>query len=242
MTEPQTTQELTREVKGQLDGLVVGVELTLISIIQGLALGVLANSAATPMVELKFETWLYIILGLQAILIFWSRSLIHTLSFIGWPLEFGHNFIYFGSTLIEAALLTQVTNPLNWFALSAVYFGCAWFLYWYDLRVVRRHEYDFQLPGERKLYADIIADQTVNVRLWMPLAVGYHLFVWWAITAWPDVLIEQRWHLAFASMSVLIGFYYLWEGVHILRRRQGWIVTRYVQERREAFEPEDFEK
>jgi len=82
---PPEHRELRREVKAQLDATVVGIELTLISIVQGLALGVLAASSVTPIVELQWETWPYIATGLLAILIFWSRALVHTLSFIGWP-------------------------------------------------------------------------------------------------------------------------------------------------------------
>ena len=44
----------------RLHSTVVGIELTLISIIQGLALAVLASSAVQPMVRLQWETWPYI--------------------------------------------------------------------------------------------------------------------------------------------------------------------------------------
>lgn len=239
MTDYERPSQLTREVKSQLDGMIVGIELTLISIIQGLALNVLAVEAVEPLINFQFEYWPYIAIGLIAILIFWSRSLIHTLSFIGWPLEFGHNFVYFFSTMIEVALLTQVDNPSNWFALNAVYFTIAWFLYWYDLRVIYAHRDDFQTPSERKLYADIVNDQLINIRLWMPAGVGFHLFAWWLIQTWPDLFIEQKWHVGLAFQSVFIGVWYLYEGIRILRRRQGWIVARYIQERREAFEPDE---
>ena len=75
-------------VRIQLHDTVIGIELTLISIIQGLALGVLAASAVQPLIGLQWEVWPYIATGLLTVLIFWSRSLVHTLSFIGWPLEF----------------------------------------------------------------------------------------------------------------------------------------------------------
>ncbi len=237
MTEVDTTPEITRQVKSQLDSMVVGIELTLISIIQGIALGGLATSAVPPLINWQMEYWPYIVLGLLAILIFWSRSLIHTLSFIAWPLEFGHNFIYFVSTLVEVALFTQLTTPENWFALSVVYFGFALLLYWYDLRMVYRHGADFQTPAERKLLQDIIGDQRINVRLWMPASIAFHLVSWWLIHTYPDQFVEQRWHVGLALMAVAIGAYYLWEGVHILRRRQHWIVARYVEERRESLDP-----
>ena len=55
MVEPDNTSELTREVKSQLDGMIVGIELTLISIVQGLALSVLAGSAVEPLIKLQVE-------------------------------------------------------------------------------------------------------------------------------------------------------------------------------------------
>ena len=236
MVEPDNTSELTREVKSQLDGMIVGIELTLISIVQGLALSVLAGSAVEPLIKLQVEYWPAIIVGALAILIFWSRSLIHTLSFIGWPLEFGHNFIYFISTLIEVTFLTQIGNPLTWFALQSVYFVIAWFLYLYDLRVVYKHHYDFETVSERKLYDDIVADQLLNVRFLMPAGVVYNLAAWWLVHQWPDLFLEQQWHVALSLLSVVVGLIYLWDGMIILKRRQNWIVARYVQERREPLE------
>src|SRR5690348_11250966 len=78
------------QVKSNLDSLVISIELTLISIIQGAALGVLFSSATGPVINLQFEYWPYIVVGLTTILIFWSRSLVHTLTFISWPLDFTH--------------------------------------------------------------------------------------------------------------------------------------------------------
>lgn len=239
MADSDSSVELTREVKSQLDGMIVGIELTLISIVQGLALSILAASAVEPLIQLQVEYWPAIVVGVLGILIFWSRSLIHTLSFISWPLEFGHNFIYFVSTLIEVAFLTQISNPPAWFALQGVYFAIAWGLYLYDLRVVYRHAPDFQTASERKLYGDIIADQLLNVRFLMPAGVLYNLLAWWLIQQRPDLFIEQRWHVGLSLVSVLVGVIYLWEGMAILKRRQNWIVARYIQERRETLEAEE---
>ncbi len=128
-----------RAAKTQLDATVIGIELTLISIIQGLALGVLVAAAVQPLVQLRWETWPYIATGLATILVFWSRSLLHTLSFIGWPLEFGHTFLYFAATLIEAAALNEVANPMHWFALNTAYAACIWCLYAWDLALQCRY-------------------------------------------------------------------------------------------------------
>ena len=225
-----------REAKTELDKTVVGIELTLISIIQGLALSVLASAAVAPMVQLDYEAWPYIFTGLLVVLIFWSRSLIHTLSFIGWPLEFGHTFGYFGATLIEAAALTQVSDPRAWFALNACYALAVWGLYAWDLRVVRRQAHDFATPEERLLYDDIVRDQRENIVLLMPLAVAFQGVSWWLVHRFPDVMLGGRWHLVLIGLTILFSLYYLIGGVRLLRRRRDWILARQAQERAEAGE------
>jgi hypothetical protein len=222
-----------RAAKTQLDATVVGIELTLISIIQGLALGVLAASAVGPMVQLQWEAWPYIATGLATILVFWSRSLVHTLSFIGWPLEFGHTFLYFAATLIEAAALSQVDDPTHWFALNTAYAACIWLLYGWDLRVVQRHAADYQSPGERALLGDILADQQRNIRWLMPLAVGFQGLSWWALQAFPQTMRDGHWHLLPIGASLAFTLHYLHGGVQLLHRRQHWILERATQERSE---------
>jgi hypothetical protein len=223
-----------REAKTQLDNAVINIELTLISIIQGLALGVLVSSAVQPMLSMQWQALPYVVTGLTVILVFWSRSLIHTLSFIGWPLEFGHTFIYFAATLIEAAALSQISAPERWFALNTLYAVCVWGLYAWDLRVVRRHAHDFETSGERALYADIIADQQLNIRWLMPLAVAFQGTSWWLLHAWPQPMLGDHWHLLLIAASLGFSLQYLYGGVQLLHRRQDWILERAAQERGEG--------
>jgi hypothetical protein len=223
-----------RAAKTQLDATVVGIELTLISIIQGLALGILVAASVQPLLQLQWETWPYVLTGLLVILIFWSRSLIHTLSFIGWPLEFGHTFGYFGATLLEAAALSQVGDPQAWFALNALYAAAVWGLYAWDLRVVRRQAQDFTTPGERALLADIVRDQRLNIVALMPAAVAFQGLSWWLVRAYPQAMLQGHWHLLLIGLSLLFSVNYLHGGVSLLRRRRDWIVDRHAQERAEG--------
>ncbi|MGO4552397.1 hypothetical protein AB4059_15020 [Lysobacter sp. 2RAF19] len=223
-----------REAKTELDKTVVGIELTLISIIQGLALAVLATAAVPALLQLQYTTWPYIATGLLVILIFWSRSLIHTLSFIGWPLEFGHTFGYFGATLIEAAALTQVADPRAWFALNACYAAAVWGLYAWDLRVVRRQAQDFATEEERLLFEDIVRDQRANIFVLMPAAVAFQGCAWWLVHRFPDAMLRGHWHLLLIGLTICFSLHYLHEGVRLLRRRRDWILARQAQERREG--------
>jgi len=226
MAEDSDPRRHQRAARSQLDATVVGIELTLISIIQGLALGVLAASSVQPLIELQWPVWPYIATGLLTVLIFWSRSLLHTLSFIGWPLEFGHTFIYFGATLVEAVALSQVSNPERWFALNALYAAVVWGLYGYDLRLVKQRIDDFKGSAERALLIDIFHDQRVNIVFMMPAAVAFQALAWWLIHAFPRVMLAQHWHLLLIGMTLLFSVNYLHGGVRVLRRRREWIVDR----------------
>lgn len=225
--------EHRRAAKRQLDSLVVGIELTLISIVQGLALAVLAGAAVAPLLHWQWQTWPYVMTGLAVILIFWSRSLIHTLSFIGWPLEFGHTFGYLIATMFEAAALSEVADPKYWFALNTLYATCVWGLYAWDLRVVRRQEADFTTAGERALYLDVVRDQRWNIRALMPAAIGFQWLSWWLIREYPAVMLGHGGHLVLIGLSFVFSLFYLAGGVRLLHRRQDWILERAAQERQE---------
>ena len=229
---PESTTH-RRAAKTQLDATVIGIELTLISIIQGLALAVLAGAAVQPLLQWQWQSWPYVMTGIAVILIFWSRSLIHTLSFIGWPLEFGHTFGYFISTMFEAAALSQVGDPLHWFALNTLYALCVWGLYTWDLRVVKRQEADFVSPGERALFADIVRDQKLNIRWLMPLTVAFQYLSWWLVRQYPQAMLGHGWHLLLIGLTFVFSLNYLYGSVQLLQRRREWIMERHAQERAE---------
>src|SRR3954463_6094885 len=125
------------ERREELDAVVVNIELTLVSIIQGVALFFLTDNARTLILKWHSSVSLYVVAGLCVIFIFWSRSVIHTLTLIRWPLEFGHNFFYIACALGEAILFTRLERPLAWFCLSASYALFVWLLFLYDLRLIR---------------------------------------------------------------------------------------------------------
>ena len=154
MADPISTNKVeSSAAQTELDGLVVNIELTLISIIQGVAFSFLAENARAVLVNRQFLFWPYAVTGLLIILLFWSRSLIHTLTVIRWPLRFGHNFMYIACTLVETVAFTQLTNPTNWYALNLVFALMAEILFALDLRLIRDRIADSAGPIGSKLYA-----------------------------------------------------------------------------------------
>src|SRR5947199_8031881 len=92
----------------ELDSTVVNIELTLVSIIQGVALYFLTENARTALSLNNWPALLYISAGLCVIFIFWSRSIIYTLTFIKCPLAFRHNFFYIPCAFAKAILFTPL--------------------------------------------------------------------------------------------------------------------------------------
>ncbi len=198
----------------QLDGLVVNIELTLISIIQGVALFFLADNSRDVLVGLQLAFWPYAATGLLIILLFWSRSLIHTLTVIRWPLDLGHNFMYIACTLVETVVFTQLTNSLRWYALNTLFGLMLWVLFVLDLRIIRQRIRDSAGPIGSRLYALVEREQLLNIRFFMPATIVFSLLATMAVWFWPVPFIEAGGHVLIASAQLLIAFGYL---VYVMR-------------------------
>jgi hypothetical protein len=193
----------------QLDGLVVNIELTLISIIQGVAFSFLADRSSDVIVGFQLVFWPYAATGLLIILLFWSRSLIHTLTVIRWPLELGHNFLYIACTLIETVAFTQLTSPLRWYALNTLFGVMTWILFALDLRMVRRISSDSAGPMGSTLYSLVEREQRLNIRVFLPITVVFNLLATMAVWRWTGPLIDGGGHAMIALVQLGGAFGYL---------------------------------
>jgi hypothetical protein len=196
------------ESRRELDSVVINIELTLVSIIQGVALFFLTDNARTLISMRHLSAFLYIVAGLCVIFIFWSRSVIHTLALIRWPLEFGHNFFYIACALGEAILFSRLDNPLGWFELSAAYATIVWLLFIYDMRLINTRLKESHTDSERALYKRKRSDQLLNIWVLVPALVILSLACAFAIWRWPDVFIAQGHHnwLIAAQLLLFIGY------------------------------------
>ena len=188
--------------------MVVEIELTLCSIIQGVALYFLVENARAVLSMGKASAWPYVATGLVIILLFWSRSLLHTLTLIRWPLEFVHNFFYIACTLVEALAFTHLSDPFTWFVLTALYAVVVWSLFVYDMRIVALRQRDSAGPVGSRLYALVGADQRLNIRLLIPLIFLLNVTSALAIRFRPDFFLAHNGHyLLIAVQGVgLLGY------------------------------------
>jgi hypothetical protein len=193
----------TRESRNELDTMVVNIELTLVSIIQGVALSFLTENARAALAGGRWSASPYILTGLLIILLFWSRSLIHTLTLIRWPLEFGHNFFYIACTLAEALAFTRLAEPFWWFVLGAVFSALVWGLFIYDLRMIRMREADSHSDDAARLYKIVMRDQMLNIWFLVPAILLFNIACAIAIHMQPTFFLLRQGHLILVGCQIM---------------------------------------
>lgn len=194
--------------------MIVEIELTLTSIVQGVALYFLIDNAKSVLSTQQSAFWPYIISGLLIILIFWSRSVLHTLTLIRWPLEFGHNFFYVACALGESLLFTRLSNPRAWFAMGALYAAIVWLLFVYDLRLLHARERDSAGEASNQLYALVTRDQWLNIVALVPALFVLNLLCAISVRVWPGFFTVRNGHVWPAAIQLLAFAIYL---LYVLR-------------------------
>ena len=209
MTQPSGPPSETSTTRTELDTLVAHIELTLLSIIQGVALFFLVDRSYEMLVSFRIIFWPYAVTGLLIILIFWSRSLIHTLTVIRWPLDLTHNLMYIACTMVEAVTFTQLTNPVHWFALNALFALMIWVLFVLDLRMIRRRRGDSSGPIGSTLYAVVEQEQLLGLKRYIPATVLFNLLALLALRLWTTCLVGRGGHVIIALVQLAAAFGYL---------------------------------
>jgi hypothetical protein len=198
----------------ELDEVVVNIELTLASIVQGVALTFLAENASEVVAHGPASAWPYVAVSFLIILLFWARACIHTLTLIRWPLEFVHNFFYFACALVEVLAFHHVRDPFMWFVLNAIFALFVWALFIHDLRIIRQRTRDSTGDSSFRLYGIVLADQWANIRFVVPIALVLNLASAIAIKLAPGFFVERHGHLFLVGLQ---GFGLLGNLIYIIR-------------------------
>jgi len=187
----------------ELDSMVVEIELTLCSIIQGVALYFLVDNARLVLSGDQSVAWPYVATGLLIILLFWSRSLIHTLTLIRWPLEFVHNFLYIACALVQSLAFTRLADPFRWFVMTALFAVIVWALFVYDLRIVKLRGKDSAGPVGSQLYAMVARDQRLNITIAIPAIFLFNVGSAIGIHARPEFFLQHNGHLMLIALQAI---------------------------------------
>jgi hypothetical protein len=146
-----------------LESLATGIELTLASVLQGIAMAILIPKVAELIVGGEVAKLPYIPASLLLIFIVWVAFVVHSLSFITWPFDLTHNLLYFLVVTAETVLLSFLDQPAPWF-LALAGFGLVMGInHWYNLRLLRRYQRRYTTPARQALYGHIAADQRTSL-------------------------------------------------------------------------------
>ena len=107
--------------RGPLGELVVNIEFVVISIVAGIALSTLGASAADISSLEYLQYWPYVLTGMLFVLFFWSEAISHTISFIDWPMNLVHTFLYFLIGYFMMMALSNLADKLVWFLIFIIF-------------------------------------------------------------------------------------------------------------------------
>jgi hypothetical protein len=225
---PPLRAALRRQARRSLGGVVVTVELTLISVLAAVMLAPLVE-AATPLIrELDFANWPYIAASLLLILWFWSEVIGHSITFISWPIDIGHYLFYIIGALVAAIQMHFLTSPGGWFALLAAEAVGAALIYRYDLRLMRA-ELQEATGAEASLLQAVVARQVISLRL-AALSAVLALLAVTLLLLWPSFFQEQWGHVLLATGSTVWLLFLLVRAIRTLNTLRDLILARAAAE------------
>jgi hypothetical protein len=148
----------------ELESLATSVELTLASVLQGIALAILVPKIVELITSGAVAKLPYIPASLLLLFMVWVMFIGHALSFITWPFDPLHNLLYFLIVSSEAVLLFFLDKPVQWF-LSLVGFALlVGFSCWYNQGLLRRNTSRYGSAAARKLFAHILDEQRTGLQ------------------------------------------------------------------------------
>lgn len=199
--------------KEQLNDFALNIEFLLISIIQGVALAALGTEAAVLLKTPSLQSALFITAGFLFILIFWSGAIIHALSFIDWPLDLTHNFLYFLVSLIEIIAFSYMTDPYAWFVAIFSFFLSAAILYIVDLFLIKNRADRFTTDAQKKLFKHILKQQKLELFVLIPSGIAYNALCIYLVSN------LQTNATILIGIQVIFAFFFLANAVQSFQKR-----------------------
>lgn len=193
--------QLREHAERYLGSIVITIEFTLISVMVGVILFPLMDHATEVLRDLRYEDWPYIVSGLLLILYIWTEVVSHSLSFVGWPIEFGHNLLYILFALVLAIQMNFLADPRGWFAMSLVSSIVGALVVYYDRRVIERRL--IGADGSAAALYHLALERQRGLLRTVPLTIANALVDIALIDAFPGFFLAQRGHLILIVIQML---------------------------------------
>ncbi|MBI4137246.1 hypothetical protein HY469_04250 [Candidatus Roizmanbacteria bacterium] len=198
----------------------LNIEFLVISVIQGMALQMLAGYSMHVITTYQFEYWPYITSGFMLILIFWSQSILHALSFIRWPIDLLHTFLYFLASFIEVMAFSQVADPRNWFLFGSLFVLSIGMLYAYDFYMIKKSRKHFISGTHQKhLFNHIYRYHQREMKFLVPAALFFNTAAFLLLYQNSELFIEQKYHVLIGGLQSLSSLVILIASLGLFKER-----------------------
>ena len=179
----------------RLSDMVTTIEFTMISVIAGLMMFPLIEYATPLIRELRFEYWIYMLSQFGIVMFFWTALIAHALTFIGWPIDIGHNLLYLIVFPVVGIEMHFMSEPRTFYPMLVVITFVGAILPAYDLSLIRRRRVGAQ-GATAELYAAVYSRQRTLVYLSLG---GLFLMIVMAVSVsvFPDFFIRRHMHVIF---------------------------------------------
>lgn len=213
-----------------LDSLAINLEMTLLSIVQGVALYFLVD-AARPIVHDRIYTSVpYVICGLAFICTVWCRAVFHVFTIIRWPIRFVHSFYYIVLSLFEALMFTQAGNPARWYDATVMAGLMSAVGFWLDAHDNAEEARSHTGPASVRMWTELDAEMRLNRRLLVPGLIALVTLMAVLVRAWPAFFLDRGWHVILAVvqcgalltyLALVLRFYHQFSPL-VLAARNEW--------------------
>lgn len=190
---PNASNLYLRRAERDLGALVIAIEFTMISVMAGMVLFLLADNATPLLRDLRAEYWPYILACLLMILWVWTEVIGHALTFVGWPIDIGHNLLYIIGALTLGIQEHFLDDPRGFFAMLVVLSASNASVMYYDFTLLQKLSAQTQ-GAAADLYAAALSRQRALLQA-VPPNMAFAVVSAASIYLFPDALLGQRWHL-----------------------------------------------
>ena len=193
--------------RGPLGELVVNIEFVVISIVAGIALSTLGASAADISSLEYLQYWPYVLTGMLFVLFFWSEAISHTISFIDWPMNLVHTFLYFLIGYFLMVAFSNLADTLVWFWVFLLISLIGLALYVVDMRILKQQGVEIASTVEGRMYfEELLREQKQGLYMLVPITILFHVGTLVCLYTAPEIFLTNGWHVSLALAQGLFTF------------------------------------
>ncbi|MHB8574653.1 MAG: hypothetical protein ACYDCQ_04915 [Dehalococcoidia bacterium] len=215
--------QVRQRVYRELDALVTPIELTLVSVLQGVIMQILLPAAADLLHRDKAYLAIYALPSFLIMIAVWVSFILLSLTFVSWPIDVWHNLIYFLLTALESLAFAFLDKPVLWFVFVTLFCAISVLSFWYHWNFVK---------GRRRFYEarsaedELLADAQRSLALDGKLTAGYMAVG--GVAALALFLLNRQqpgadWHawvdVGFAVAATPVAAMQVWRSFVLVRQR-----------------------